>query len=293
MNDLVINTAFPESSNYVDVLGSKMHYVEQGSGDTILFLHGIPTSSYLWRNILPQLSDAHQCIAVDLIGLGKSDKPDIEYTVFDHIKYIEGFIDALSLSNITLVAHAWGSVIGFDIAMRRPELFKGLAFVESQVRPVVDSSMLSLPMHELTALLKDNEETKKLLKDSTYYIDKILPAGVLRSLTEEELSHYREPFLESGSGQPIWQFLHDLPKGEQRSNVLELIENYSQKLQQSDLPKLMMYAVPGFNTTMSTVAWAKENLPNLTLTDIGEGLHYPQESNPKAIGDALRDWLQA
>lgn len=293
MNDLVFNTAFPESSNYVDVLNSKMHYVEQGSGNTILFLHGIPTSSYLWRNILPQLSDNHRCIAVDLIGLGQSGKPDIDYTVFEHIKYVEGFIEALSLKNITLVAHAWGSVIGFDIAMRRPKLFKGLAFVESQVRPVVDSSMLSLPMHELASLLNDDEQAKSLRENSTFYIDKILPAGVLRTLTEEELAHYREPFLEPGSGQPIWQFLHDLPKGDESSPVVELIKGYSEKLQQSTLPKLMMYAVPGFNTTMSTVAWSKENLPNLTLMDIGEGLHYPQESNPKAIGDALRDWLQA
>jgi len=127
-NNADISAEFPYASHYIEVLGSKMHYVEQGSGDPILFLHGIPSSSYLWRNIIPFLADKGRCIAVDLIGLGKSDKPDIAYTVFDHIRYIEAFINALGLTNLTIVMHAWGSVIGFDYAMRNEANIKALAF---------------------------------------------------------------------------------------------------------------------------------------------------------------------
>ncbi len=276
----------------LEVFGSKLSYLEQGSGAPMLFLHGVPTSSYLWRNIIPALENEARCIAPDLIGMGNSDKPDIEYTIFDHIKYIEAFIDQLDLKEITLVLHAWGSVIGFDIAMRRPELFKGIAFIESQIRPMVDSSMVSLPMHEINALVNNIEEGKHLVMDSTYYVDQILPAGVLRHLTDEEMQEYRRPFLKPGSCKPIWQFLLDLPKGCRQTPVLDLITNYSEKLQHSDIPKLMMFAVPGFNTTIDTVQWAEQHLPNLTLVDIDEGLHYPQESNPELIASELKQWYE-
>src|SRR5258707_79307 len=113
-----IPSNFPYTSQYVDVYGSKMHYFEQGEGDPILFLHGIPTSSYLWRNVIPHISTLGRCIAPDLIGMGKSDKPDIEYSLSDHIKYIEKFIDTLKLKNLTLVLHGWGSIIGFNYAIR-------------------------------------------------------------------------------------------------------------------------------------------------------------------------------
>jgi len=118
----------PIASKTAEVNGSKMHYLEQGSGDPIIFLHGIPTSSYLWRNIIPVLSEHARCIAPDLIGMGESDKPDIDYRVFDHIEYIDGLIAELDLKNITFVMHGWGSVLGFDHARRHEKNIKALAF---------------------------------------------------------------------------------------------------------------------------------------------------------------------
>src|SRR3990167_5015514 len=123
-----VSDEYHYSANFVSVKGSKMHYIQAGAGDPMLFLHGMPTSSYLWRNILPALADRALCIAPDLIGMGASGKPDIDYTVFDHIEYIEGFIQALALRNITLVLHGWGSVIGLDYARRHAHNVRGIAF---------------------------------------------------------------------------------------------------------------------------------------------------------------------
>ena len=131
-----ISAAFPFESHYVEVEGSKIHYVDEGEGDPILFLHGNPTSSYLWRNIMPHVTSAGRAVAPDLIGMGKSDKPDIEYRFFDHVKYIDGFIDALGLKNITLVIHDWGSAIGFHYTARNESNVKGLAFMEAIIAPV-------------------------------------------------------------------------------------------------------------------------------------------------------------
>lgn len=285
-----ISSEFPFESKYIDLLGSQLHYVEEGEGDPILFLHGVPTSSYLWRNIIPQLSDKARCIAVDLIGFGKSGKPDIEYTIQDHIQYIEAFIDKLQLKNITLVLHAWGSVIGFDIAMRHPEKFKAIAFLESHIRPPTTRDMISLPVQELAMVLSSDDAGYDVIMNSNYYVNKVLPGGVLRTLSEDEMKNYREPFDAPGSCQPIWQFLQELPLGDEQTSAVPIIEAYSQKLQESDLPKLMMYGIPGFLTTIDTVIWARDHFPNLELVDIGDALHYAQESNPEVIGSALREW---
>ena len=125
---------FPFESHYVDVDGSKMHYVESGEGDPILFVHGNPTSSYLWRNVIPHVSPVGRAIAVDLIGMGRSDKPDIDYRFFDHLKYLEAFIEALGLENVTLVLHDWGGGLGTSYARRHPDNVRGMPFTEFAIR---------------------------------------------------------------------------------------------------------------------------------------------------------------
>lgn len=287
-----ISTAFPYRSRYASVKGSKMHYIEEGNGDPVLFIHGIPTSCYLWRNIIPHLSPYAHCIAVDLIGMGKSDKPDIDYRVFDHIEYIEGFIQALGLKDLTLVVHGWGSVIGFDYARRNEKNIKAMAFIESHVRSVSNWDMVSLPLLELASAVRAGDD-KDEIHEGKYYIDKFLPTGVLRKLTKEEIDHYRQPFVKPGSSKPIWQCLRDLPLGNGPKDVVDLIDRYSKWLTQTQIPKLMLYAVPGFMTTIDTVRWAHDKLPNLKLVDIGEDLLYAQESNPTKIGAELSTWYQS
>lgn len=284
-----VSAACHYPSRFVSVQGSKIHYIEDGKGDPVVFLHGMPTSSYLWRNIMPSLSDKAHCIAPDLIGMGASDKPAIDYTIYDHINYIQGFIEALALENITFVLHGWGSVIGFDYARRHADNVKALAFLESHVRPTTDWDMLSLPIQQLTALLKRPGASYHAVVEQNYLIDKFLPNGVLRKLSKEEFENYRKPFADPESRKPLWQYIQDLPLGE-GNGVVALIEKYSQWLQQAPQPKLMLYAVPGFITTMATVQWAKEHIQNLTLVELQDALHFAQESVPDVFCKELRNW---
>jgi haloalkane dehalogenase len=287
-------TVFPGAghSHYVEVLGSKMHYIEEGSGDPVLFLHGIPASSYLWRNVIPYVSPLSRCIAVDLIGMGKSDKPNLLYSIDDHIKYIEKFIEALNLKNVTLVMHGWGSIIGFSYAIQHEKNCKGIVFYESYLR-AFNKDDVSLPYQEQIAFLDEQKNITDLLTNTTYFIDKILPQSMMRPLTEEEMTHYRAPFLQEGAGKPLVQYMRELPRPNCQNPIDKLITAYSKKLMTSELPKLMLYSIPGFITTIATAIWAKDNLPNIELMEVGEELHYAQESNPRLMAETISVWLQS
>lgn len=278
-------------SKFVEVNGSNIHYLEEGEGNPILFLHGIPTSSYVWRNVIPHLATLGRCIAPDLIGFGKSDKPDISYSLEDHINYIEGFIAKLGLKHITLVMHGWGSVIGFDYAMRHESNCLGLVFYEAFLR-TANGNDLSLPYQEQLMTLQDQDNAIDLHVNGAAFVDHILPQTVMRTLTSKEMEHYREPFAQQGSGKPIQQYLKELPNGNDKCKVDVIIADYSKKLTKSKLPKLMMYSVPGFITTIATAMWAKEHLPNLEIVDIGEEMHLAQEACPQLIGETISVWLQ-
>lgn len=291
MNEFAnISTRCQIPSKFITIKGSKIHYLEQGTGDPIVFLHGIPTSSYLWRNIIPKLSDKARCIAPDLIGMGKSDKPDIEYRVFDHIDYINAFIEKLDLKNITFVLHGWGSVMGFDYASKHEDNMKALAFFESHIRPTTDWNMLSLPVQQLASLLNRPGASYRAVVKQNYLVNKLLPKGVIRTLRAEELEAYRSPFPTPESRRPLWQYIQDLPLGKGPEDVIKLIEDYSSWLQKTDIPKLMLYAIPGFITTVETVQWAKDNIKNLKLIGLDDVLHFAQESVPELFGQTLRDW---
>lgn len=288
-----ISSEFPFESKYVEVFGSNIHYVDEGSGDPMLFLHGMPTSNYLWRNIIPEVSKEARCIAPDLIGMGKSDKPDIEYTIFDHIKYIEGFIEALDLKNITLVLHGWGSLIGFHYAMNHQDNVKAIVFYESHLRPNTTWDMLSLPVQQLASVFTDQETTYREVVKNNFFITQALPSGVLRTLSEKEKRYYSEPFSTPESRKPLLQYAHELPVGQDTGEIVDLISDYSEKLKSSTLPKLMFYAVPGFITTIDTVQWAQSNLNNLEVVDLGEAMHFVQETDPKLFANELLEWYQA
>lgn len=279
-------------SKFIEVNGSKMHYIETGEGNPILFLHGIPTSNYLWRNIIPHLATLGRCIAPDLIGFGNSDKPEIQYALADHIKYIEGFVEKLGLKHITLIMHGWGSVIGFDYAMRHEKNCIGLVFYEAFLR-TGNGDNLSLPYQEQLVTLQEEDNAFDLSVNGVGFVDHIIPQTVMRTLTSKEMEVYRKPFLKDGSGKPIMQYLKELPNGRGKSKVDAAIAAYSKKLTKSRLPKLMLYSVPGFITTIATAMWAKENLPNLEIAAIGEEMHLAQETCPQLIGETISVWLQA
>lgn len=278
------------ASRFIEVLGSKIHYLEAGQGDPIVFLHGMPTSSYLWRKVIPFLSDRARCIAPDLIGMGQSDKPDIEYRVFDHIRYMDHFIEKMGLDRITLVMHGWGSVLGFDIASRHPEKIKALAFYESYIRPEDDWNMLSLPVQQFASLLAPQGAGYRAVVKQNYLIEKLLPSGIIRQLSQEDMEVYRAPFRTPESRELLWQYIQDLPLGNGPADVVDLISAYSKWLCETSLPKLMFYAIPGFITTMDAVQWARTHFKQLRLESIDDGLHFAQEVYPELFGSKLQQW---
>ena len=287
-----ISADFPYGSKYIDLYGSKIHYIDEGTGEPILFLHGNPTSSYLWRNIIPFLTSMARCIAPDLIGMGKSDKPDLEYRFFDHVKYAEGFIEKMGLENITLVIHDWGSALGLHYAMRHEDKIKGIAFMEAILMPL---SWETFPpdFKEVFQAIRTPEVGWDMIMNKNIFIEQILPGAVVRKLSEEEMNHYREPFKEPGSRKPTWRWPNEVPIDGVPPDVTAVVETYNQWLQQSDLPKLLFYATPGGIVPAPAVEWCKQRLKNLKTVDIGQGIHFLQEDNPHLIGSELAKWFSS
>ena len=285
-----ISAAFPFKSNYVEVHGSSIHYVDEGTGDPILFLHGNPTSSYLWRNIIPHLMPLGRCIAPDLIGMGKSDKPDLEYRFFDHVKYVEGFIEKLGLENITFVIHDWGSALGFHYASRHESNVKGIAFMEAILMPVPSMEMFPEDFRDTFRAFRTPDVGWNMLVNQNMFIEQVLPMSVVRKLSDEEMDRYREPFKEPSSRKPLWRWPNELPIEGKPPDVVEAVAAYNQWLQESDLPKLLFYATPGALVQPPVIEWLQQNVKNLGKVDIGQGLHFLQEDNPHLIGSELAEW---
>ena len=291
MTTKTISADFPFESKYIEVYGSKMHYIDEGEGDPILFLHGNPTSNYLWRNIIPYLVPHARCIAPDLIGMGKSDKPDLDYRFFDHSKYLERFIEKLELSNVTLVLHDWGSGLGFHYGLRHESNLKGIAFMEAMVKPP-----------KWTDLSTSNKVGFRLFRTPgigwfmasvmNVFLTQFMPQGVARKLSAREKAYYEAPYKTIKSRKPIRQWPVEVPLGGQPPDVYEVISNYSQKLQESELPKILFSASPGTLINAQDVEWCKQNIKNLAVVDIGEGIHFVQEDNPHLIGQELAKWYQ-
>ena len=276
-----------------DVLDSFIHYSFCGHGDPIVFIHGVPTSSYLWRHIMPRCADSGYCIAPDLIGMGDSGKPDIEYRIFDFIRYFEAFMERLNLNNITLVLHGWGSVVGFAYAAKHPDKIKSLVFYESHVRPIKCWNELSLPVQEFAATLKDSEKVYDAIIEHNYFIDRVLPVGAVEELSEEVMNHYKSPYKTPASRLPIWQYILDLPLGDGPEDVVNLIASYSKWLSMSSVPKLMLYGIPGFVTTIDTVQWTKQHFPNLWLAELDDVLHFAPETAPNMFSEKFLTWYKS
>ncbi len=285
----IISAEFPFKSNYVDILGSRIHYIDEGSGDPVLFLHGNPTSSYLWRNIISRMISSGRCIAPDLIGMGKSDKPDIDYRFVDHSKYVEGFIEKMGLKNITLVIHDWGSALGFHYAMRHEDNIKGIAFMEAVIK-TMEWDEFPKDFRMGFRLFRTPFIGWLMIAGMNIFVEQILPKAIVRKLSEKEMNHYREPFKNIQHRKPVWRWPNEIPINGHPADMVEIVRNYNKKLQESDLPKLLFYAHPGGIITLDTVEWCKDNFKNLKTVDIGEGIHFIQEDNPDLIGSELARW---
>ncbi len=287
-----VSADFPFESHTIDVLGSTMHYVDEGEGAPILMLHGQPTSAYLWRNIIPHLSDDHRVIAVDLIGFGASDKPELDYRISDHAAYLEAFIDTLGIDDdLTLVVHDWGSFLGFDYAMRHEDQIHGIAFMESMLQPIPGYDFWDEQTAGFMQAVRTPDVGEGLILEQNMFVEMMLPAMILRELSPEEHDVYRAPFVDPGSRLPMLMFPRELPVGGEPADVHAMQVAYLEALQTSDVPKLHLFGTPGVLNTEADVEWVEQNLPNVTSVGVGPGLHFLQEDQPHAIGEAIADWL--
>lgn len=287
-----ISDEFPYESKFVQALDSNMHYVEAGTGQVVLFLHGNPTSSYLWRNVMPYVAPYARAVAVDLIGMGRSDKPDIEYRFHQHAEYLEAFIDAMGFDDLILVMQDWGSGLGFDYAARHPDKIKGLVFFEAMLRPFQSDAEFRPAFRALLDQFRTPGRGEQLLIDQNYFLDLILPGQTQRDITQAEWTFYKQPYLEPKSRRPVMQWPRELVIAGQPADTHKRINSYSRWLQKTDLPKLMLHARPGALMPPEKVQWAREHMSNLTEVDLGQGVHHLQEENPHAVGAAVAVWLQ-
>lgn len=213
------------AQNQLEVLGSRMAYIESGTGPTVLFQHGNPTSSYLWRHVIPYVAPQARCIAPDLIGMGASDKPDIDYLFEDQARYFDAFLEALHVQDVVLVLHDWGSALGLDWARRHPERVRGLVLMEF-IYPIPTWLDIAPQAAELFRAFR-SDAGRKLLIDDNAFIENVLPAGVVRQLSEEEKNAYRQPFLDSAAREPVYRFPNQLPIAGSPADVWAAAQAYT------------------------------------------------------------------
>ena len=286
-----ISAEFPFTSKFVSLNGNRIHYVEEGQGDPILFIHGNPTSSYLWRNIIPYAAPHGRAIALDLIGMGKSDKPDIPYRFTDHVPYLEGFIRELGLKNVTLVIHDWGSALGLHYAHRHPENIRGIAFMEAVVRPMTWAGFP--PDFRIGfKLMRTPGLGWLMISGFNMFVNKMLPNAIVRPLSEAEMAHYRAPYPTLRSRRPLRRWPCEIPIDGTPSDVHDIVAGYSHWLGKTDLPMLLFHASPGGTIQADELAWCRSTIRNLETVDLGEGIHFLQEDHPHHIGDHLSEWLK-
>jgi haloalkane dehalogenase len=272
------------------VLDSEIAYVDTGgTGDPIVFLHGNPTSSYLWRNIIPHVMDQARCLAPDLIGMGDSGKnPAGSYRFVDHYRYLSAWLDAVAPGhNITFVVHDWGSALSFHWGNEHRDRVKGYAFMEAIVRPVTWDQWPEAARRVFQGMRSPAGED--MVIESNMFVERILPGSVLRGLTDEEMEVYRKPFREPGeSRRPTLTWPREIPIEGEPADVVAIAESYAAWLSSSPIPKLFINAEPGAILTGAQREFVR-SWPNLTEVTV-PGNHFIQEDSPHEIGAALQDW---
>ncbi|EDV20736.1 uncharacterized protein TRIADDRAFT_60698 [Trichoplax adhaerens] len=273
------------------IFDAEMAYIDTGSGrgDPVVFFHGNPTSTYLWRNIIPIVSDQYRCLAPDLVGMGNSTKIVSEYRYADHYNYIEQWMDqVLPSGRVNIVCHDWGSGIAFNWCYRHPERVNSIVFMEALVGP---SSWKGFPSISRKAFQRlRSKEGEKMVLDDNFFIEKLLPLSIMRKLSDEEMECYRRPFVQMGEARrPTLTFPREIPFREDGpADVFEIVVNYSKWLSKSTVPKLCILAEPGFfskGIQKFTSAWNNQRFATV------KGLHFLQEDSPEEIAQLILDFL--
>ena len=280
--------------HHVAALDSTMAYREVGaSGRAVaLFLHGNPTSSFIWRNIMPQVAPVARCIAPDLIGFGQSGKPDIEYRFFDHARYLDAFIEALHIDRFFLVAQDWGTALAFHFAARHRAQVRGLAFMEF-IRPLPswEDFHQSPVARETFRKFRTPGEGEAMILEGNAFIERVLPGSIKRKLSDEEMAAYRNPFLTPESRRPIWRLPNELPIEGKPADVHAVLEAAHAALAVADYPKLLFVGDPGALVSPAFAERFAASIKNCQVVPLGPGLHYLQEDHAEAIGQSITEWI--
>ena len=286
---------FASSKKYVEVLGKGMAYTEAGKGDPIVFLHGNPTSSFLWRNVIPPLVGQGRCLAPDLIGMGDSDKLDSSgpgsYRFVEHRRYVDGWLEAVGATeNVTLVGHDWGGALAFDWANRNRDAVRGLVYMETIVCPVSWDDWPGPARHIFGAMRSPAGE--EIVINKNVFVERILPASVIDPLSEEVMAEYRRPYADGGeTRRPTLTWPREIPIDGKPDDVAQIVADYAQWLADSQVPKLFINAKPG------TILIGKQrefcrSWPNQTENTV-RGTHFIQEDSGPEIGQLIADWLMS
>ena len=277
---------------FITLKGKKVAYVDVGEGKTIVFLHGNPTSSYLWRNVIPHLSNTYRCLAPDLIGMGDSEKLDNvdqnSYRFIEHRRYMDAFFEHLSLDNVTLVLHDWGSALGFDWARRHPNLISGMVYMEGIVQPLTWDQWNAESRGIFEAFRSPSGEN--LVIDRNIFVEKVLPGSILRKLTSDEMNNYRKPFTQDGEDRrPTLTWPREIPIDGIPEDVNKIVSDYSLWMAENDLPKLFINADPGAILIGEQREFCRKwkNQSEVTV----QGSHFIQEDSPDEIGLAIAEWM--
>ena len=289
---MAISAAFPFESRFIDVHGSRLHYVDEGKGRPFVFLHGNPTWSYIWRNVIPPMSGKVRCIALDLVGFGKSDKPSIGYTFLEHYRYLSGFMKTLKLRDAVLVGHDWGGVLGFYYAMEQREHVAGMAFMETFP---FTFRWDDFPRDFRIAfrLFRTPGIGHFLIMGMNIFINKLIPASVYRGISDEIHENYRKPFPTVRSRFPIYVWPNELPVEGRENETFHAIKKIERTLHEFSFPMLLFTCNPGGVIRTERVKWLREQIQDLTVEDLGPGIHYVQENNPWDISRGLLDWAES
>ena len=287
-----ISTQDSHPRKIISAGGVDISYVDTGSGDPIVFLHGNPTSSYLWRNIITHLESISRCLAPDLMGMGDSgNSPNGSYRFVEHSAVLDQWFDAVGLtSKVTLVVHDWGSALGFHWAKRNPEHVKGIVYMEAIVRPVTWEEWPEASRSLFQSFRSPVGE--EIVIEKNVFVERVLPGSVLRGLTEEEMEVYRRPYLEVGeSRRPTLTWPREIPVEGEPADVVQLVSEYAEWLSSSQVPKLFINADPGAILVGSQREFCR-SWPNQEELSVS-GQHFIQEDSPAEIGQAISDWYRA
>ena len=263
------------TSRTVEVLGSWLHYREVGAGAPIVFLHGNPTSSYLWRNVLPVVAPYGRGLALDLIGMGGSGKPPLAYRLREHRDYLDAFIDALGLTEITFVMHDWGVALGLDYLTRHPERVRAVAFMEGHLHPIARWADYDEGARAMFSALRSEPDGRRMIIDENFFIEMVLPSGMAHTLTAEEWAAYRAPYLEPASREPLWRWVQEIPIEGSPADVDAIVQGYRAALAASAVPKLLLHGEPGAVIGAAEVAWCRETLTQPDGRERGRGHALP------------------